>query len=104
MRLPLPQTQPQRRALMTKQANFYTRMYEVTKGNALGDIFFPLNQSDADSFRGTLFNIITKQVTAPRKAVRTLDEPAGHSMLAPLYGYCRLNNEIQEVRTIDTMF
>jgi hypothetical protein len=25
-------------------------------------------------------------------------------MLAPLYGYCRLNNEIQEVRTIDTMF
>ena len=104
MRLPLPQTQPQRRALMTKQANFYTRMYEVTKGNALGDIFFPLNQSDADSFRVTLFNIITKQVTAPRKAVRTLDEPAGHSMLAPLYGYCRLNNEIQEVRTIDTMF
>ena len=104
MRLPLPQTQPQRRALMTKQANFYTRMYEVTKGNALGDIFFPLNQSDADSFRVTLFNIITKQVTAPRKAVRTLDEPAGHSMLAPLYGYCKLNNEIQEVRTIDTMF
>jgi len=104
MRLPLPQTQPQRRALIAKQANFYTRMYEVTKGNALGDIFFPLNQSDADSFRVTLFNIITKQVTAPRKAVRTLDEPGGHSMLAPLYGYCRLNNEIQEVRTIDTMF
>jgi hypothetical protein len=104
MRLPLPQAQLQRRALMAKQANFYTSMYEVTKGNALGDIFFPLNQSDADSFRVTLFNIITKQVTAPRKAVRTLDEPGGHSMLAPLYGYCRLNNEIQEVRTIDTMF
>ncbi len=104
MRLPLPQTQAQRSALIAKQANFYTRMYEVTKGNALGDIFFPLSQSDADSFRVTLFNIITKQVTAPRKAVRTLDEPAGHSMLAPLYGYCRLNNEIQEVRTIDTMF
>ena len=104
MRLPLPQTQLQRRALMAKQANLYTSMYEVTKGNALGDIFFPLNQSDADSFRVTLFNIITKQVTAPRKAVRTLDEPAGHSMLAPLYGYCRLNNEIQEVRTVDTMF
>jgi hypothetical protein len=104
MRLPLPQTQAQRRALMTKQANFYTSMYKVTEGNALGDIFFPLSQSDADSFRITLFNIISKQVTAPIKAVRTLDEPRGHSMLAPLYGYCKLNNEIQEVRTIDTMF
>jgi len=104
MRLPLPQTQPQRRALMAKQSNFYTSMYEVTKNNALGDIFFPLNQSDADSFRVTLFNIIAKQITAPLKAVRTLDEPAGHSMLAPLYGYCRLNNEIKEVRTVDTMF
>jgi hypothetical protein len=104
MRLPLPQAQAQRRALMTKQANFYTSIYEVTKGNALGDIFFPLSQSDADSFRVTLFNIIAKQVTAPKKAVRTLDEPGGHSMLAPLYGYCKLNNEIQEVRTIDTMF
>ena len=104
MRLPLPQAQAQRRALMAKQANFYTRMYEVTKGNTLGDIFFPLSQSDADSFRVTLFNIIAKQITAPIKAVRTLDEPGGHSMLAPLYGYCRLNNEIQEVRTIDTMF
>ena len=40
MRLPLPQAQAQRRALMAKQANFYTRMYEVTKGNTLGDIFF----------------------------------------------------------------
>ena len=104
MRLPLPQTQAQRSALMTKQANFFTSVYKVTKGNALGDIFFPLSQSDADSFRVTLFNIIAKQVTAPKKAVRTLDEPGGHSMLAPLYGYCRLNNEIQEVRTIDTMF
>jgi hypothetical protein len=104
MRLPLPQTQAQRSALIAKQANFYTSMYEVTKGNALGDIFFPLNQSDADSFRVTLFNIIAKQITAPLKAVRTIDEPAGHSMLAPLYGYCRLNNEIKEVRTIDTMF
>jgi len=103
MRLPLPQSHVQRRALMAKQANFYTSMYEVTKGNALGDIFFPLSQSDADSFRVTLFNIIARQVTAPIKSVKTLDEPRGHSMLAPLYGYCRLNNEIHEVRTIDTL-
>lgn len=104
MRLPLPQQQAQRRALMTRQANFYTTMYEVTKSNILGDIFFPLSQSDADSFRVTLFNIIAKQLTAPIKIVRTLDEPRGHSMIAPLYGYCRLNNEIRELRTIDTMF
>ena len=104
MRLPLPHEQAQRRTLMTRQANFYTNMYEVTKNNTLGDIFFPLSQSDADSFRVTLFNIIAKQITAPLKAIRTLDEPRGHSMIAPLYGYCRLNNEIREVRTIDTMF
>jgi hypothetical protein len=103
MRSPLTGEQAQQRALIAKQANFYTRMYEVTVRNALGDIFFPLSQSDADSFRVTLFNIIAKQVTAPLKAVRTLDEPGGHSMLAPLYGYCRLNNEIHEVRTVDTL-
>jgi len=103
MRLHVPQG-PQRRALMTKQANFYTRMYEVSKNNLLGDIFFPLSQSDADSFRVTLFNLLAKQITAPKRSVRTLDEQAGHSMLAPLYGYCRLNNDIHEVRTIDTMF
>jgi len=101
MRLPLPVAQS---GFLLKQANFYTRMYEVTRGNVLGDIFFPLNQSDADSFRITLFNIITKQVTAPIKSVRTLDTPGGHSMLAPLYGYCRINNELQEVRTVDTIF
>jgi hypothetical protein len=103
MRLPLTGEQAQQRALIAKQANFYTRMYEVTVRNVLGDIFYPLDQSDADSFRVTLFNLLVRQVTAPIKSVRTLDEPIGHSMLAPLYGYCRLNNEIHEVRTLDTL-
>ena len=102
MRLPTGQARNEQLAFLSKQANFYTRIFELTRETP--DEFYPLDQSDADSFRMVLFKLITKQITAPRKMKRTLDEPGGHFMLAPLYGYCKLQTEIQELRTIDTLF
>jgi len=83
--------------LLTKQATFYTRMFEYTKvrSEALGQAdggerLWPLMQSDADTFRTLLFELLTKQNIGPKKGVRTRDEPAGHFMLRPLFGFFRV--------------
>ena len=102
MRLPNGQARNEQLAFLSKQANFYTRIYELTKETS--EILYPLDQSDADTFRTILFNLITKQVTVPKRGVKTLDEPRGHYMLAPLYGYCKLQTELNEVRPVDTLF
>ena len=91
-----PQTE-----FLTKQATFYTRMYEYTKvrSEALGQAdggerLWPLMQSDADTFRTLLFELLTKQNLGPKKGVRTRDEPAGHFMLRPLFGFFRVTMAI----------
>jgi len=88
---------PAQVTLLTKQAAFYTRMYEYTKvrSEALGQAdggerLWPLIQSDADTFRTLLFELLTKQNTGPKKGVKTRDEPAGHFMLRPLFGFFRV--------------
>ena len=87
--------------LLTKQAAFYTRMFEYTKvrSEALGQAdggerLWPLMQSDADTFRTLLFELLTKQNLGPKKGVRTRDEPAGHFMLRPLFGFFRVTMAI----------
>ena len=88
---------PAQVTLLTKQAAFYTRMYEYTKvrSEALGQAdggerLWPLTQSDADTFRTLLFELLTKQNTGPKKGVKTRGEPAGHFMLRPLFGFFRV--------------
>jgi len=83
--------------LLTKQAVFYTRMFEYTKvrSEALGQAdggerLWPLMQSDADTFRTLLFELLTKQNIGPKKGVRTRNEPDGHFMLRPLFGFFRV--------------
>jgi len=83
--------------LLTKQAAFYTRMFEYTKvrSEALGQAdggerLWPLMQSDADTFRTLLFELLTKQNIGPKKGVRTRNEPDGHFMLRPLFGFFRV--------------
>jgi len=90
--------------LLTKQATFYTRMYEYTKvrSEALGQAdggerLWPLMQSDADTFRTLLFELLTKQNLGPKKGVRTRDEPDGHFMLRPLFGFFRVTIAMPDV-------
>jgi hypothetical protein len=47
-------------------------------------------QSDADTFRTLLFELLTKQNIGPKKGVRTRNEPDGHFMLRPLFGFFRV--------------
>jgi Ubiquitin carboxyl-terminal hydrolase len=84
-------------SLLTKQAAFYTRMFEYTKvrSEALGQAdggerLWPLMQSDADTFRTLLFELLTKQNIGPKKGVRTRNEPDGYFMLRPLFGFFRV--------------
>ena len=83
--------------LITRQAIFYTRIYEYTKERheALGraddgERLWPLMQSDADTFRTLLFEVLTSRIKGFKKGTKTRGEPAGHFMLRPLFGFFRV--------------
>ena len=88
---------PPQEALITRQAIFYTCMYEYTKERheALGraddgERLWPLMQSDADTFRTLLFEVLTSRIKGFKKGTKTRGEPAGHFMLRPLFGFFRV--------------
>ena len=102
MREQPPRTSELQEAFLRKQATFYTRMYEYTKahadaiGGGGGERLYPLVQSDADTFRTLLFELLTKQNLGPKKGIRTLDEPAGHFMLQPLFGFMHVVTAVRD--------
>jgi len=104
MRIPTPQGDAQAE-FVQKQAEFYTNMFELTRGAPRGEEFVPFVQTDADQFRITLFQLMTNVIASPLLRIPTTEFPGGTNMVAPLCGTLgvSLAGGVQQIRDVNTL-